>query len=121
MSARKISSRILITVGGIAMLVGAADPMEGSLIILPGSGLVTLGTFLGNGERGLLIQWILIFILIAIGVGAFWGIGLVGGGSARSMRSSWLVLLYPVGWVIGITNLGFRLVRSIRNRHAVAS
>ena len=38
-------SRILIPVGGLAMLVGAIDPMEGSLLILPGSGLVALGTF----------------------------------------------------------------------------
>ena len=120
MSTRKFSSRILILVGGIAMLVGAADPMEGSLVILPGSGLVTVGTYLGNSGRGLFIQWIWIFILIAIGVGAFWGFGVVGGGSARSMRSSWLVLLYPVGWVMGITNLGFRLVRSLRHRNAAA-
>jgi hypothetical protein len=43
-------SRILIIAGGIAMLVGALDPLEGSLIILPGSGLVALGTFLGHSE-----------------------------------------------------------------------
>jgi hypothetical protein len=48
MNARSIWSRVLIIVGSIAMLVGAVDPMEGSLIILPGSGLVALGTFLGR-------------------------------------------------------------------------
>jgi hypothetical protein len=35
MNARNLSSRILVTVGGIAMLVGAIDPMEGSILILP--------------------------------------------------------------------------------------
>ena len=38
MNARKLWSRILIIVGGIAMLLGAIDPLEGSLLILPGSG-----------------------------------------------------------------------------------
>ena len=54
MNARSLWSRILIMVGSVAMLVGALDPMEGSVIILPGSGLVALGTFLGQSER----QWI---------------------------------------------------------------
>lgn len=59
-SARSLWSRILVIVGSIAMLVGAVDPLEGSLIILPlpGSGLVTLGTFLGSRERGLRIYWV---------------------------------------------------------------
>lgn len=120
MNARKLCSRILIPVGGIAMLVGAADPMEGSLVILPGSGLVTLGTYLGNSGRGLLIEWIWIFVLITIGVGAFWGIGMIGGGSESSMRWAWLVLPYPIGWVLGISSLAFRLVRSVRHRNATA-
>jgi hypothetical protein len=51
MNAHNLWSRILTTVGGIAMLVGALDPMEGSLVILPGSALVALGTFLGQSER----------------------------------------------------------------------
>ena len=38
MNARKLWSRILIIVGSIAMLVGALDPLEGSLVILPGTG-----------------------------------------------------------------------------------
>ena len=36
MGAYGLWSRILFTVGGIAMLVGAIDPVEGSLLILPG-------------------------------------------------------------------------------------
>ncbi len=67
-SRRKLWSRILITVGGIAMLLGSADPMEGSLLILPGSGLVALGLFVGRAERRLLRDWVWVFGLIAVGV-----------------------------------------------------
>jgi len=38
MNGRSIWSRILIIVGSIAMLAGALDPMEGSVIILPAAG-----------------------------------------------------------------------------------
>jgi hypothetical protein len=120
MNTHKVWSRICITVGVIAMLVGAADPMEGSLVILPGSGLVTLGTFLNNTERGLLIHWLCIFGMIAFGVVAVWALGAWGFGGTNKHSMWWgvLILPYPIGWVMGIVSLMFRLVRSIRHRHA---
>jgi hypothetical protein len=121
MSARKLWSNILVIVGSIAMLVGALDPMEGSLVILPGSGLVTLGTFLSNSGRGLLIYWLWIFILIAVGVGALFVLSAFGGFGGTSGHSMWwgvLILPYPVGWVVGIVSLLFRLIRSVQHRHA---
>ena len=122
MNARKLWSRILIAVGSIAMLVGATDPLEGSLVILLGSGLVTLGTFLYNTDRGLLIHWLCIFGMIAFGVGAVWGLGAWGFGGANHHSEWWgvLILPYPVGWVMGMVSLLFRLVRSVRHRHAAA-
>jgi hypothetical protein len=109
MNARKLWSRILITVGSIAMLVGALDPMEGSLVILAGSGLVALGTFLGRCERRLIAYRVWVFILIAIGVGAFWGLNSVGGFGGHSGRSIWwgvLILPYLIGWSMGIWGPG---------------
>lgn len=52
MNTRKLESRALITVGGIAMLVDSLDPMEGSLVILPGTRVVPLGTFIARSEGG---------------------------------------------------------------------
>jgi hypothetical protein len=109
MNTRSIWSRILILVGSIAMLVGALDPMEGSVVILPGGGLVALGTFLGQNERRLIAFRVLVFILIAIGVGALWGLSWVGGIGGNSGRSMWwgvLILPYLVGWSIGIWGPG---------------
>ena len=57
MNARILWSRILITVGGIAMLLGAVDPLEGSLLILPGSGLVALGIYVDRKEGRRVLYW----------------------------------------------------------------
>ena len=102
MDARILWSRILFTVGGIAMLVGAIDPMEGSLLILPGSGLVALGTFLGQSERRLIAYRVWRFRSDCDWCGGvvgpehgwrhwrlFWSFALVG--SADAALSDWLV------------------------------
>jgi hypothetical protein len=102
-------SRILLIFGGIAMLVGAVDPLEGSLLILPGSGLVALGTYLGQAERWLITFRVWVFILIAIGVGAMTGLTAVGGIGGRSGHSMWwglLILPYLIGWSLGIWGPG---------------
>jgi hypothetical protein len=109
MNARELWSRILVIVGSIAMLAGALDPLDGSLVILPGSGLVALGTFLGQNERRFITYRVLVFILIAIGVGALWGLSAMGGFGGTSGRSMWLGLLilpYLIGWSMGIWGPG---------------
>ncbi len=109
MNARMVWSRVLLVVGGLAMLVGAIDPMEGSLLILPGSGLVALGTYLGQAERWLIAFRVGVFILIAIGVGALFGLSAVGGIGGRSGHSLWwglLILPYLIGWTVGIWGPG---------------
>lgn len=121
MNARKLWSRILVIAGSIAMLVGVLDPMEGSLVILAGSGLVTLGTFLSNSGRRMLIYWIWVFLLISVGVGALFGLSAIGGIGGKSGHSMWwgvLTLPYPVGWIMGIVSLLIRLIRSVQHRHA---
>jgi hypothetical protein len=100
-------------VGVLAMLVGAVDPLEGSLVILPGSGLVLLGTFLGKAERRALADWLWAFGLITFGVGAMFVLSAFGGIGGKSGHSMWwglLVLPYPVGWVMGIVSLASRLI-----------
>jgi hypothetical protein len=95
----------LFSVGGIAMLVGAVDPMEGSLAILPGSGLMALGAFLAHAERLVMLYRLAVFGLITIGVGSLWGMTMFGGIGNSSGHSPWWGLLlvpYVVGWPKGI-------------------
>lgn len=103
-------SRILVIVGLVAMVIGALDPLEGSLVILPGTGLVALGARLGNSQHRILLYWS--FVLVAVGVGALWWLSALGGFGGNSGRSNWwwLVLLpYPVGWVMGLVGAIRRL------------
>ena len=96
-------------IGSIAMLVGAVDPMEGSAVILPGSALVAFGTFLSQSKRNFFAYRLLVFILIAIGVGAMWGLSSIGGLGGASGHSLWwglLILPYLIGWSMGIWGPG---------------
>jgi hypothetical protein len=115
MDGRSRWSRLLVVVGLAAMLIGAVDPLEGSLVILPGTGLVALGALLGNSRYRKLLSWSL--VLVAAGVGALWGLSALGGIGGSSGRSNWwgLVLLpYPVGWIMGLVGAIRRLREASR-------
>ena len=102
-------SRLLSSVGYIGMLVGAIDPLEGSLVILPGSGLVALGTAIGHDDRRVLMYRTCVFVLIVIGVGGLWGLSAWGGIGGSSGHSGWwgvLILPYVIGWFMGICGPG---------------
>jgi len=119
MNTRRLWSRVFSIVGGIAMMVGTLDPMEGSLLILPGSGLVALGLFVGQAEHRLLRYWVWVFLLIATGVGALFGLSAVGGFGGNSGRSMWwgvLILPYVVGWVMALAGAVAGLIRFFKAR-----
>jgi apolipoprotein N-acyltransferase len=110
MNGRDRWSRVVGVVGLVAMCAGAVDPLEGSLVILPGSGLVALGALLGGSRYTRLLGWA--FGFVAVGVGLLWGLSGLGGIGGESGRSLWwgLVLLpYPVGWVLGLVGAVRRL------------
>jgi hypothetical protein len=123
MDARMLWSRILVTVGGIAMLVGALDPLEGSLLILPGSVLVALGFFLGKHERRIVVYSVWVVILIAVGVAAMFALSAVGGIGGTTGHSMWwgvLILPYPIGWIMALAGAIYLLVRLVRSRKPTA-
>ena len=109
MNSPSLPSRLLVTIGGAAMLVGAVDPLEGSILILLGSGLFALGVFLARSGRRLVAYRLLVFGLIAAGVIAMFGLTLIGGVGGSTGRSPWwalLVLPYPIGWSLGVWGPG---------------
>jgi hypothetical protein len=115
MSAHAVWSHILVIVGLIAMLIGAIDPLEGSLIILPGTGIAALGAFLCKSRHRTLLYWA--FILVGVGVGAMFVLSMFGGIGGSDGRSMWwglFILPYPVGWVMGLAGVILSLLESFK-------
>jgi hypothetical protein len=99
------------------MLVGAIDPLEGSVVILAGLALAALGAALSASAYRRLLYVAL--GLGAVGVGLLFGISALGGFGGNSGRSMWwgLILLpYPIGWLAGLVGA----VRVMRERPRAA-
>jgi hypothetical protein len=106
MTARNLISRVLIFIGVGAMVVGIVDPIEGSFVILPGSGLVAFGAFLGRSRRRWRLFWA--FVLVSLGVGAMFVMSEIGGVGGNSGHSNWWMLTalpYPVGWIMSLVTI----------------
>lgn len=104
-------SRVFLIVGGTAMLVGALDPLEGSLVIAPGAMAWAAGTWLGAPEvRRHFATRLVAMILILSGVAALWGFSAVGGFGESTGRSMWWSLLavipYFGGWLLNLLGTG---------------
>jgi len=118
MNASALWSRVLLVLGFFCMLIGAIDPLEGSLIIVPGIGMVTLGAFFGKSRHRKLLYWS--FALVAIGVGAVWVLSAFGGirfPGEKIGHSTWwglFILPFPVGWVMGVVGAILRLIETFR-------
>ncbi len=102
-------SNVLNVCGGVGLVVGSLDPLEGSALILPGSALLALGSYLGREDRRILAYRTWSFILVALGVGALFGLSAIGGVGGSSDHSAWwslLILPYLVGWSLDIWGPG---------------
>jgi hypothetical protein len=102
------------------MLIGTADPLEGSILILAGLGLVGIGARRTASRHRRLIAWA--FVLVAGGVGALWWLSALGGVGGDTGRSSWwaLVLIpYAAGWLLGLAG-AIRVLRESTPSLAVA-
>lgn len=118
---KHLTARILLPLGVVAMVVGAADPLEGSVLILGGSGLVALSTWLGRQVRSVAVYRTWLFGMIAFGVVAMFVLSAMGGLGGKTGHSMWwaLVLLpYPIGWLLEMANLIARGIERVRHRHA---
>jgi hypothetical protein len=109
MNARARWAQVLTVAGCLAMLLGGIDPFEGSPAVLLGSGLFALAAYLGRTERTILRVRTTIFLMVAAGVGALWGmtaLGGIGGKSGHSMGWALLALPYMLGWSASFWTVG---------------
>lgn len=112
---RSILAQVLVFVGLSAMVGGVLDLMEGSVVILAGIALVTIGAALTRSRYMSLLYGSL--ACVAVGVAALWGLSAVGGFGGTSGRSSWwglLILPYPIGLIAGLVAAARKLREGFR-------
>ena len=93
------------------MLIGAVDPLEGSLVILTGTGLAALAAAAARSAQRKPL-WRALF-LVAAGVAALFALSALGGIGGPGGLSNWwglLLLPYPVGWILGLVAV-FHMLR----------
>jgi hypothetical protein len=103
--------RRLLVAGLVGMVIGALDPLEGSIVILGGTLVAGVGATLAGSRHRRSLH--LALALVAIGVGAMWGLSAVGGFGGSTGRTLWwwaAIVPYPVGWVLGLVSA----VRALR-------
>jgi hypothetical protein len=111
-------SRVLVIAGLVVMLIGTLDPLEGSVLILAGIGVMTAGAVLGHSRVRRLLYGAL--ALGVVGVGALFAISAVGGFGGNTGRSMWwsiILLPYPAAWVLALVS-AVRLLRTPRPESA---
>lgn len=104
--------RIIYIIGVIAMIIGALDPLEGSVVIVVGSALIALSAYLTHDQHRKI--FLASLIMIAFGVSYMFYTSTLGGFGGPDNLSLWwgtLILPYPVGWLITIILLIVRAVK----------
>lgn len=88
--------RALGTVGHLLALVGAVDPLEGSVLVVLGCVLVALAAWRAGVPRALLAYRAGVAVMAVMGVTALWVISKLGGvGGEGGVHPAWAVLLLP--------------------------
>lgn len=105
-------TRIIYIIGIVALIIGALDPLEGSVLIAAGSALIALTTYLTHDRHRKIFLASLIMIIIGV-LFIFYlsSLGGIGGSSTLSWWWGILVLPYPIGWLISIIILIIRAVK----------
>lgn len=112
-------TRVIYLIGIIALIVGTLDPLEGSVAIAGGSGLLALSTFVTKDRHRKL--FLATFLMITVGVCFLFYISSLGGFGGTSSLSWWwitLILPYPVGWLMIIILL---IVRTVKKKKPIAA
>lgn len=96
MTTREKWTEALAVPGGLAVLIGGIDPLEGSIVILFGTALLAGSALVARADRVVVAARGIRFALAALGFAAVWTMtfmGGVGGSIGRSM--AWVALGLP--------------------------
>lgn len=104
--------RTAYKVGVVAFIIGAIDPLEGSVLILAGSLIIAVTAYLLKDRHWKIFTALLAMIIF--GVFFLFYLSSLGGFGGTSELSWWygaLILPYPIAWLIGIGLLIYRIFK----------
>jgi multisubunit Na+/H+ antiporter MnhB subunit len=105
-------TKIIFIIGIVALIIGAVDPLEGSVVIACGSALLALSTYMKRDQ-----QWksfLISLMMILVGVFFMFYFSSLGGFGGNSTLSWWwvsFILPYPIGWLLAVILLIGRAVK----------
>ena len=102
--------QIAFIVGVVFFLLGTVDPLEGSILVALGAGVLAWVTYIAKEPHHK--NYRIAASLIFIGVVALWilsAYGGFGGDTDRSNSWGWILIPYPVGWLMVLVLLFRRL------------
>jgi hypothetical protein len=109
--------RIVYIIGIVALVIGALDPLEGSVLITIGIGFISLTTYLMRDRHWKIFLCSLMMVLV--GVGFMFFLSSLGGIGNSSNLSWWwgvLIVPYPLGWLMAIITLIVRAFKKPANK-----
>lgn len=110
MAERSKRMRIIYIIGVVALIAGALDPMEGSVVIAVGSILLAWASVAAHDRYRTVFT--ASAIMIFVGVFSLWFASSLGGFDIKN-EWWWLmaILPYPLGWFAAIVTLIVKAVR----------
>ncbi|MEN9416786.1 MAG: hypothetical protein RI988_406 [Pseudomonadota bacterium] len=99
MDSRPATSRLVAltaTAGYLLALLGAVDPLEGSVAVALGCGLVALHAWLTPVPQALRTYRVAVAVMAGLGVAALWVVSELGGfGGEEGVAGAWALLILP--------------------------
>ncbi len=107
-------TRVVYIIGVILLIIGAIDPLEGSVLILIGSAFLALSTYLARDRHYKIFMSAAIMNIVGVFfLFYFSSLGGFGGTSTLSWWWALLVIVYPIGWLMTIVLL---IVRAFQKK-----
>lgn len=101
MTVREKWTQALTVPGGLAVLIGGFDPLDGAVVVLAGTALLAAAATVAPCDRGVRTMRAMNFVLTAFGCVAIWILSAQGGvGEATGRSFLWAFLGLPLvaGW-----------------------
>lgn len=114
---KKKISKILYIIGIIALIIGAIDPLEGSVVIVGGSILIMIAAYLLKDTFRKIFLTSMILILLGVIIMFYLSsLGGFGGNSSLSIYWGLTILPYPIGWLMAVVTIIYKAVKEVKTK-----